>query len=56
VDWAKKKILADAPDEAASDVKAVLDASGVSGADLAPRVDASTGSVTPEMAPSGSTG
>ncbi len=53
IDWAKKKITSDAPSDAKRDVKAVLEDSGVSGTDLAPRVDMETGKTTPEIAPEG---
>jgi hypothetical protein len=56
IDWAKKKIAADAPADAEglrADVRMVLDASDVSGEDLAPRVDMETGKTTPEIAPEG---
>lgn len=56
IDWAKKKIAADAPKEEEglrADVRMVLDSSDVSGEDLAPRVDMETGKTTPEIAPEG---
>ena len=56
IEWAKKKVAASAPADAEglrSDVRSVLDASDVSGEDLAPRVDMESGKTTPEIAPEG---
>lgn len=52
IDQARKRLVGMAPEETAADVKTVLESSGVGSGDLAPRIDQSTGAVTPEATPS----
>jgi antitoxin (DNA-binding transcriptional repressor) of toxin-antitoxin stability system len=56
IDKALKMMVDLAPDEIKADVKTVLESSGVTGDDLAPRVDLDTGVVTPDTTPSGAQG
>lgn len=51
VNEAFNRLVSLAPEEMKAEVKTVLESSGVSAADLAPRIDLSTGVVTPDVTP-----
>lgn len=52
IDQAEQRLVEMAPEDTREDVKTVLESSGVESGDLAPRIDQSTGAVTPEATPS----